>query len=71
MIDPIVAIAAGLAVGLTGLGTAYAEAHIGAAVAGLVAEDEKNFSKGLIFLVIPETIIVFGFAVAAMLIFMT
>ena len=67
MIEPITAISAALAIGISGLGAAYAEAHIGAAAVGIIAEDEKNFTKGLILTVIPETIVVFGFVIAIMI----
>ena len=67
--EPMIAIAAALAVGLAGIGAGYAEAAIGAAAVGVIAEDEKNFSKGLIMTVIPESIAIFGLVVALILIF--
>ncbi|MDW5561636.1 MAG: ATPase [Methanomassiliicoccus sp.] len=63
----LVAIGAGLAVGLAGVGSAIAEASIGAAAVGAMAEDEKLFGKGLILTVIPETIVIFGLVVAILL----
>ncbi len=63
----LVAIGAGLAVGLAGLGSAIAEASIGAAAVGAMAEDEKLFGKGLILTVIPETIVIFGLVMAILL----
>lgn len=63
----LVAIGAGLAVGLAGIGSAIAEASIGAAAVGAMAEDEKLFGKGLILTVIPETIVIFGLVVAILL----
>ena len=39
----LIAIAAGIAVGLTGLGTGWAEKDIGAAAVGAIAENEKLF----------------------------
>ncbi len=65
--DGLVAIGAGLAVGLAGIGSAIAEASIGAAAVGAMAEDEKLFGKGLILTVIPETIVIFGLVVAILL----
>jgi V/A-type H+-transporting ATPase subunit K len=69
MIEPITAIAASLAIGLAGMGAGYAEAHIGAAAAGGMTEKPEGFSKYLIYLVVPETIVVFGFIVSILLIF--
>ena len=71
MVEPITAIAAALAIGLSGLGAAYAEAHIGAAGVGAILENEKTFSKVLVLTVVPETIVVFGFVVAMILLFVT
>ncbi|MEA3136137.1 MAG: V/A-type H+/Na+-transporting ATPase subunit [Thermoplasmata archaeon] len=58
---------AGLAVGLAGIGTGIAQTNIGAAAVGATAEDAKNFGKGLILTAIPETIVLFGFAIAFLL----
>ncbi|KAF5039923.1 ATP synthase subunit C [anaerobic digester metagenome] len=63
----MIAIGAGIAVGLTGLGSAIAEKEIGAAAIGAMAENEKLFGKGLILTVIPETIVIFGMVVAILL----
>jgi V/A-type H+/Na+-transporting ATPase subunit K len=63
----LIALAAGLAVGLTGIGTALAMAGIGSAAVGATAEDEKNFGKGLVLTVIPETIVIFGLVIAILL----
>jgi V/A-type H+/Na+-transporting ATPase subunit K len=65
----LIAIGAGIAVGLTGIGSAYAEASIGSAAIGAMAENEKLFGKGLILTVIPETIVIFGLVVAVLLLF--
>lgn len=58
------AIGAGVAIGLTGIATAWAQANIGAAAVGAMAEDESLFGKGLIMTVIPETMVIFGLVVA-------
>ena len=63
----LVAIGAGLAVGLAGLASAIAEKDIGSAAIGAMAENEKLFGKGLILTVIPETIVIFGLVVAILL----
>jgi V/A-type H+-transporting ATPase subunit K len=50
--------AAALAVGLAALGAGYAERGIGAAAIGAVAEDNDLFVSGLIFTVLPETLVI-------------
>jgi V/A-type H+/Na+-transporting ATPase subunit K len=66
----LLAIGAALAVGLAALATGLAMSRIGSAGMGVLAEDPKKFGTVLIFLVIPETIVILGFAVAAMIIFL-
>lgn len=66
----LVAIGAGLAVGLAGIGSGIAEKDIGAAAVGAMAEREELFGKGLILTVIPETIVIFGLVVAILLLFL-
>lgn len=63
------AVGAGLAVGLTGIGTGIAEMSIGAAAVGATAENRDLFGLALIFTVIPETIVIFGLVVAMLLLF--
>ena len=63
----IIAIGAGLAIGLTALATGIAQMTIGAAAMGAIAEDEKMFGKGLILIALPETLVLFGFAIAFLL----
>ncbi|MFB6166900.1 MAG: hypothetical protein ABEJ62_01410 [Candidatus Nanohaloarchaea archaeon] len=58
------AIGAGIAVGLAALGTGWAQANIGAAAVGAMAEDESLFGRGLVMTVIPETMVIFGLVVA-------
>jgi len=63
----LIALASGIAVGLTGLGAGWAEKDIGSAAVGAIAENEKLFGKGIILMVLPETIVIFGFAIAFLL----
>jgi len=63
------AIGAALAVGLTGVGTGVAEMGIGAAAVGASAENKDFFGLGLLFTVIPETIVIFGLVIALLLLF--
>jgi V/A-type H+-transporting ATPase subunit K len=69
-VDGLVAIGAGLAVGLAGIGSGVAEKDIGAAAVGAIAEDRTFFGQGLIFTVIPETIVIFGLVIAILLMFL-
>ena len=55
--------AAGLAVGLAALGAGIAERGIGAAAVGAVAEDDDMFVRGLIFTVLPETLVILALVV--------
>lgn len=64
----LMAIGAGLAVGLAGIGTGYAQAHIGSAGMGVVAEKPEMVGTVILLIAIPETVLILGFAVAAMII---
>lgn len=64
----LVAIGAGIAIGVSAIAAGIAEKSIGAAAVGAMVEDEKNFGKALILTVIPETLVIFGLVVAIMLI---
>jgi V/A-type H+-transporting ATPase subunit K len=66
--DGLIAIGAGIAVGLAGFSTGLAEKDIGAAAVGATAEDSSMFGKGLVLVVIPETVVLFGLVIAIMLI---
>lgn len=59
----LVALGAGLALGLAALGVGIAQGGIGSAASGAVAEKPELFGQLLIYLVIPETLVIFGFLV--------
>ena len=63
----MIAIAAGLAMGLSALAAAIGEMAIGSAAVGATAEDRDMFGKGLILTVLPETLAIFGLVVAVLL----
>ena len=63
----LVAIGAGLAIGLSAIGAGIAEQQIGAAAVGAMAEKDETFAKGLILTVIPETLVIFGLVVAILI----
>jgi V/A-type H+-transporting ATPase subunit K len=64
----LLAIGAGFAVGLAALGTGYAQGHIGSAGAGAIAEKPEVSGTIILLIAIPETMLILGFAVAAMII---
>ena len=51
----------------TGFATAWAEKVVGGATVGAMAEKPELFVRGLVLMVIPETIIVFGLVIAIIL----
>ena len=63
----LIGIGAGLAIGLCAIGVGLAQAAIGSAGAGTLAERPEAFGQILIYLVIPETLIIFGFVIAFLL----
>jgi V/A-type H+-transporting ATPase subunit K len=64
----LLAIGAGLAVGLGALATGYAQARIGSAGIGAIAEKPELTGRVIRLVAIPETLVILGFAVAAMII---
>lgn len=62
----LIAIGAGLAVGLAAIATGYAQGRIGAAAMGLLAEKPERSGLAILLVAIPETLVILGFAVAAM-----
>ncbi len=65
----VIALAAALAIGLAGLATGFAQAKIGAAAVGAIVEKPETLGPVLILLVIPETIVIFGFTIAILILF--
>lgn len=61
------AMAAALAVGLTGVATGFAQARIGAAGLGAMSERPELFASSVILMAIPETVVILGFVVAVMI----
>jgi V/A-type H+-transporting ATPase subunit K len=64
----LIAIGAGIAVGLAAIATGYAQGRIGSAGIGAIAEKEELMGRVIVLLAIPETLVILGFAVAAMVI---
>jgi V/A-type H+-transporting ATPase subunit K len=64
----LIAIGAALAVGLGALASALAQSRIGSAGMGALAEKPELIGRVILLLAIPETLVILGFAVAAMII---
>ncbi len=62
----LIAIGAALAVGLSAMATGLAQARIGAAAMGAIAEKPELAGRAILLVAIPETLVILGFAVAAM-----
>lgn len=60
----IAAIGAGIAIAGGAIGTGLAQSAIGAAGLGMIAEKPESIGTALLFLVLPETLLIFGFVVA-------
>lgn len=63
----LAAFAAALAIGLTALATAWVQSKIGSAGAGALAEKPELSATIIILVAIPETMVILGFVVAAMI----
>jgi len=63
----LIAVGMGLAVGLSALGTGVAQARIGAAGLGSAVERPETLGLALIFLLLPETLVIFGLVIAFIL----
>ncbi|CAA9436216.1 V-type ATP synthase subunit K [uncultured Rubrobacteraceae bacterium] len=64
----LIAIGAGLAIGLAALGSGLAQSRVGSAAMGAIAEKPELTGRAILLMAIPETLVVLGFAVAAMVI---
>jgi V/A-type H+-transporting ATPase subunit K len=62
-------LAAALAVGLGAIGTGVAQARIGSAGAGAVAEKPEVTGTIFILVALPETMVILGFVIGAMILF--
>src|SRR5512139_2401688 len=66
----LLALGAGIAIGLAGLGTGIAQSRIGAAGVGAIAEKPESLGVVIVLLAIPETVVILGFVVAAIILFL-
>ena len=59
--------AAALAIAVTAIATAWAQSRIGSAAAASMAEKPELSTTAIILVAIPETMVILGFVVAAMI----
>ena len=64
-----IALGAALAVGLSALGTAWSQSSIGAGAMGAVSERPELAGNVLIWIAIPETLVLLGFVIGLLLTF--
>ena len=62
--------AAALAIGLSALATGWAQSRLGAAGAGALAEKPELTGTVIILIAIPETMVILGFVIAAMILYL-
>ena len=60
-------IAAAIAIFGGAIGTGIAQASVGAAIMGVVAERPEDTFKLIVYMALPELILIFGFVVAFLL----
>ena len=63
----LIVFAAALTIGLSALATGWAQSKIGAAGAGALAEKPELSATVIIMVAIPETMVILGFVIAAMI----
>jgi len=63
----IIALAAAMAISVTAIATSFAQRHIGTAGMGALAEKPELSGIVIILVALPETLVILGFAVAAII----
>jgi len=66
--DLLFATASATTIGLAALASGMAQARVGSAAMGAIAEKPELTGRAILLMAIPETLVVLGFAVAAMII---
>jgi V/A-type H+-transporting ATPase subunit K len=67
MDDALRFVAAALAVGLSALATGWAQSRIGSAGAGTLAEKPELTGTVIVLLALPETMVILGFVIGALI----
>ena len=63
-----IAIGAGIAMAGGALGTAWAQASIGSSIMGVLAEKPEEAMKLIIYMALPELIVILGFLVSLLMV---
>jgi V/A-type H+-transporting ATPase subunit K len=69
MVDPAIATAAAISIGLAGLGAGYGIGATGSASIGAIAEKPEMFGKTMVYVAFAEAIAIYGLLIAFMLLF--
>lgn len=64
----LIAIAIALAIGLSALATAFAQAKIGSVASGTIAEKPETAGTMIMLVALPETMVILGFVVAILMV---
>lgn len=67
--EGIKAIAAALSTGMATIGTGIAVGNAATAAIGATSEDEKNFTKSLIFVALGEGVAIYGLLISILILF--
>ena len=65
----LVMLAAAAAIAIPALATAWAQSRIGPAIAASMAEKPELSTTAILMIAIPETMVILGFVVAALILF--
>ena len=63
-----IALGAGIAMAGGALGTAWAQASIGSAIMGVLAEKPEEAFKLIVYMALPELIVILGFLVSLLMV---
>jgi V/A-type H+-transporting ATPase subunit K len=67
MQSALIALAAALSISVAALSTAWAQSKIGSAGAGTIAEKPETAAMIIVLEALPETIVLFGFVIAILI----
>lgn len=67
--DGLKALAAALSTGMATIGTGIAVGNAASAAIGATSEDEKNFTKSLIFVALGEGVAIYGLLISILILF--
>ena len=65
----LITLSAALAIGIPALATSWAQSRIGPAISATMAEKPELTTTAILMIAIPETMVILGFVVAALILF--